>query len=87
MYFEYNELKNKINIEKHGINFKEAQKIWQDEMMLEVFLNFPNEDRYMCIGKIDHKYWSAIVTYREKRVRIISARRSRKKEIKHYENS
>ncbi len=87
MNFEYDELKNKINIDKHGIDFKEAQKIWQDEMMLEVFLNFPNEDRYMCIGKIDNKHWSAIMTYRDKRVRIISVRRSRKKEIEQYENS
>ncbi len=87
MNFEYDELKNKINIDKHGIDFKEAQKIWEDKMMLEVFLNFPNEDRYMCIGKIDNKHWSAIMTYREKKVRIISVRRSRKKEIEQYENS
>ena len=87
MNFEYNVLKNMTNIEKHGIDFEKAQKIWKDEMMLEVFLNFPDEDRYMCIGKIENKYWSAIVTYREKSVRIISVRRSRKKEIEHYENS
>ncbi len=87
MNFEYDELKSKINIDKHSIDFKEAQRIWEDEMMLEVFLNFPNEDRYMCIGKIDNKHWSAIMTYREKRVRIISVRRSRKKEIEQYENS
>ena len=87
MNFEYDELKSKINIGKHNIDFKEAQRIWEDEMMIEVFLNFPDEDRYICIGKIDNKHWSAIMTYREKRVRIISVRRSRKKEIEQYENS
>ena len=87
MNFEYDELKSKINSDKHNIDFKIAQRIWEDEMMIEVFLNFPDEDRYMCIGKIDNKHWSAIMTYREKKVRIISVRRSRKKEIEQYENS
>ena len=87
MDFEYNELKSKINKDKHGIDFEQSQKIWEDQMMLEVFLNFPDEDRYICIGKIDNKYWSTIITYREKYVRIISVRRARKKEIEHYENS
>ena len=86
MNFEYDESKNRINIEKHNISFIDAQKIWEDEMMLEVVLDFPDEIRYMCIGKIYGKYWSAIVTYRDKAIRIISVRRSRKKEIEHYEN-
>ena len=87
MNFEYDELKSKINSDKHNIDFKIAQRIWEDEMMIEVFLNFPDEDRYMCIGQIDKKLWSAIMTYREKKVSIISVRRSRKKEIEQYENS
>ena len=87
MKFEYDESKNRINIEKHGINFMQAQEIWQDEMMLEVILDFPNEIRYMCIGKVNNKYWTAIMTYRDEAIRLISVRRSRVKEIKHYENS
>ena len=87
MEFEYDESKNRINIEKHGIGFIVAQEIWQDEMMLELVLNFPDETRIMCIGKINQKYWTAIITYREEITRIISVRRSRKKEILRYENS
>jgi len=87
MKFEYNESKNRINIEKHGIDFIEAQEIWHDEMMLKVVLDFPDEQRIMCIGKITKKHWTAIITYREESIRIISARRSRKKEILRYENS
>ena len=86
MYFEYNELKNGINVEKHGIDFITAQKIWQDVMMIEITLNFSDESRTMCIGKINKKHWTAIITYREEYIRIISVRRSRKKEILHYEN-
>ena len=87
MKFEYDESKNSLNIEKHGINFIQAQEIWKDEMMLEVILDFPNEARYMCIGKVNKKYWTAIMTYRNETIRLISVRRSRVKEIKHYENS
>lgn len=32
------------------------------------------------------KHWSAVVTYREGRVRLISVRRSRKKEVELYES-
>ncbi len=87
MNFEYDESKNGINAEKHGIDFIKAQRIWQDEMMLEVELDFPDELRSMCIGRINKKHWTAIVTYRAKATRIISVRRSRKKEIENYENS
>ena len=87
MYFEYNKLKNSINVGKHGIDFITAQKIWQDEMMIEIILDFPDESRTMCIGKINKKHWTAIVTHREEYIRIISVRRSRKKEILYYENS
>jgi uncharacterized DUF497 family protein len=38
------------------------------------------------IGQIEGKYWSVVVTYREHRVRIVSARRSRKEEVALYES-
>jgi uncharacterized protein len=38
------------------------------------------------IGRIEGKHWSAVVTYREQQVRIISARRSRKEEVALYES-
>ena len=87
MNFEYNESKSHQNKEKHDINFIEAQKIWFDEKMLEVLLDFPDEQRWLCVGSIEEKYWTAVITFRGKNIRIISVRRSRKKEIEHYENS
>ena len=86
MKFEYDSNKSSINAEKHGVDFDHATLLWQDENMLEVPLNFPNELRCLCIGKIKGKYWSAVITYRENTIRIISVRRSRKEEIIHYEN-
>lgn len=87
MKFEYDSNKSSLNAQKHGIDFDEAQCLWQDEYLLEVPLNFPDELRHLCIGKISGKHWSAVITYRDDIIRIISVRRSRKEEIKHYENS
>gem|GEM_PF-531529 len=87
MKFEYDSNKSEANKEKHGIDFNEAQSLWNDENLLEAPLNFPDEDRFLCIGKIGEKYWSAIITYRLDIIRIISVRRSRYVEVKYYENS
>jgi len=87
MKFEYDSNKSDINEEKHGINFEEAQLLWQDENLLEVPLSFRDEMRHLCIGKIANKHYSAVITYRDSAIRIISVRRSRKEEIQHYENS
>lgn len=87
MKFEYNSNKSSINAEKHGIDFDHATLLWQDEYLLEVPLSFSDETRCLCIGKIEEKYWSAVITYRADMIRIISVRRSRKEEIEHYENS
>lgn len=87
MKFEYDSNKSDTNQEKHGINFEEAKMLWEDDNLLEVPLPFVDEERYLCIGKIYNKHYSAIITYRGATIRIISVRRSRKEEISNYENS
>ena len=84
--FEYDLNKSEINQIKHGINFEEAQKLWQDPFLLRVPSKYEAEKRYLFIGKIEQKHWSAIATYRENAIRIISVRRARKEEVKVYEN-
>lgn len=86
MEFEYNETKSKMNKEKHGIDFVEAQLLWNDPERIEIPAKTEDEPRYVVIGKIGEKHWSVIVTYRENKIRIISARRSRKEEIEFYES-
>ena len=86
MEFEYDETKSKRNKEKHGIDFVETQLLWDDPERIEIPAKTEDEPRYVVIGKIGEKHWSVIVTYRENRVRIISARRSRKEEIEFYES-
>ena len=85
-YFEYDEQKSSSNQEKHGINFLESQKLWLDPDIVEIKANCEAELRYLVIGKIKKKYWSAIITYREENIRIISVRRSRIPEVKLYES-
>lgn len=84
--FEFDLKKSKINSEKHGIDFKYAQEIWRDSDVLEIPTNFTDEPRYLVIGKIKSKHWSAVVTYRNEKIRIISVRRSREKEVILYES-
>ena len=86
MEFEYDETKSKRNKEKHGIDFVEAQLLWDDPERIEIPAKTEDEPRYVVIGKIGEKHWSIIVTYRENKMRIISARRSRKEEIEFYES-
>jgi len=84
--FEYDAEKSKINFEKHGIDFEQAQELWNDPDALEIPAISSQEPRFLIIAKLEIKHWSAVITYREEIVRIISVRRSRENEIKLYEN-
>ncbi len=83
--FEYDEDKSKANFEKHGIDFQLAQTLWNDPDALEIETKPNVEARFLVIGLIDQKHWSAVITYRNGNVRLISVRRSRKKEVELYE--
>ena len=85
MTFEFDPAKSSMNKQKHGIDFVEAQALWDDPDRLEAPAQATDELRYLVIGMIGSKHWSAIVTTRADRIRIISVRRARKAEIEHYE--
>lgn len=84
--FEFDEAKSQANLDKHGIDFVAAQVLWKDPFLLEILAKSEDEPRFLLIGKIGDKHWSAVVTYRDARVRLISVRRSRKKEVELYES-
>lgn len=84
--FEFDEAKSQANLCKHGINFVAAQELWKDPYLLEIRAKSEGEPRFVLIDMIGEKHWSAVVTYREGRIRLISVRRSRKKEIELYES-
>lgn len=86
MTFEYDPIKSHSNLNKHGIDFEQAQAIWDDESYIEIPARTLDEPRWLVVGKIDEIYWSAVITYRGENIRIISVRRSRDEEIELYES-
>ena len=86
MDFEFDDHKSGINQDKHGIDFIEAQQLWNDPDRIEIPARTIDEPRLLVIGKIEEKHWSAIITYRGVKTRIISVRRSRAEEIEIYES-
>jgi len=87
MEFEFGPKKSDTNKTKHGIDFHEAQALWDDPDLIEIPVTTSDEPRQLVIGKISGKHWSAVVTYRGEKIRIISSRRSRKEEVDLYEGS
>ena len=86
MEFEFDPKKSGGNKVKHGIDFYEAQAIWDDPDFIEIPVKTSDEPRFLVIGKISEKHWSGIITYRSDKIRIISVRRSRKEEFDIYES-
>ena len=84
--FEFDTTKNESNNAKHNIDFVQAQLLWDDPMLLEVAAKTEDEPRYLMIGVIDGKHWSAVITYRGTAIRLISVRRARAEEVALYES-
>ncbi len=84
--FEFDPEKSDINRLKHGIDFIEAQLLWDDPMLMEIPAKTVEEPRYLVIGLIGFMHWSAVITYRGAHVRLISVRRARIEEVSLYES-
>ena len=84
--FEFDEDKSKTNQTKHGIDFYDAQMLWKDPDLLEIQATSIDEPRFLVIGLIGTAHWSAVITYRDEKIWMISVRRSRKKEVALYES-
>ena len=83
--FEFDERKSQTNLEKHGIDFVDAQELWRDPDLIEIPAKTTDEPRSLIVGRIAGKHWSAVVTPRGDSIRIISVRRSRIEEVAIYE--
>lgn len=87
MKFDYDGNKSKINKSKYGIDFEEAKELWKDPYSFELpSIQSEDEERFLVLGQINAKNYTAIITYRGDIIRIISVRRSRQKEIELYES-
>jgi len=81
MEFEFDPQKSESNKKRHGIDFNEAQALWDDPEVIEIPVRTSDQSRFLAIGKISGKHWSGVITYRSGKIRIISIRRSRKEEV------
>ena len=84
--FEFDETKSASNMQKHGIDFESAKMLWKDPNRVEIPSRWLDEPRYILIARLENKLWSAIYTLREKRIRIISVRKSRDHEKEIYDS-
>jgi uncharacterized DUF497 family protein len=85
MRFEFDWTKSAANKAKHGIDFVEAQALWDDPERIDGPARSETEPRHLIIGRIQQTTWAAFVTYRdEETIRIISVRRARPDEEERY---
>src|SRR5262245_60456037 len=83
--FEFDPAKSTANKLKHGIDFIEAQALWDDVNRIEAPARSTTEPRHLVIGRIEETIWAAFVTFRhEETIRIISVRQPREKERARY---
>lgn len=88
MIFGYDTQKSQANQVKHGLDFEQAKLLWDDPYLIELkSKQTQDEDRFLFLGKIKHNHYTAIITYRDSNIRIISVRSSRKNEVNFYESN
>lgn len=88
MQFEWDDEKERKNIAKHGIAFRTAILVFEDQNRLEWYdeVHSLDEDRYLTIGEIGGTFMVVTVVHTERStaIRIISARRATKAEKEEY---
>ena len=85
MTFDYDPNKSASNKIKHGMDFDEAQVLWNDPNRLIIPAKSETELRFALLASHDRKIWAAFYTERGPVIRIISVRRARKAEVVLYE--
>ena len=83
--FEWDERKNRQNIEKHGISFRRAATIFNGRVLQwEDNRKDYGEERRIAIGRTEHRILQVVYTLRNRNLRIISARKATKDERQKY---
>ena len=85
MKFEWDKEKNKSNIQKHGIDFSDSIKIFENTMVIKPDERSDyGENRLIGLGQIENIVIVIVYTKRNDRLRIISIRKANRKERKIY---
>ena len=87
MDFEWDPIKAKSNLLKHGIDFADAAVVLDDELAITIAdPKVDHEERFVTIGMTpDGRLAVVVYTWRDERIRLISARRATSAERRHYE--
>ena len=85
--FEWDAEKSVANLSKHGIDFQTATTLWEDSDLIVFSSVYPDEERFLAVGRIGDPIWTAIFTERGEAIRLISVRRSPHDEKRIYEEN
>lgn len=85
MVFEWDESKNVINKQKHGISFETAAHVFDDPYYVEMydFVHSTSEERFIAIGKVGNVLF-VVFPERSENIRLISARLATESERRLY---
>ena len=82
--FEWDEAKRQKNIEKHGLDFRDARLIFDGRPVVHIPSYKNYEARFASVSRIETNFFTVVWTWRAKRRRIISFRKARHGEEKAY---
>lgn len=86
MNIEWDEQKNKLNQEKHGLSFEDAAWVFDGETVTFLDDRFDyGEERYVTLGVLSGRIVVIAHTYRERKLRVISMRKANEREKKIYQ--
>lgn len=86
MEFEWDEAKRRANYRKHGLDFRDAEKVFQEVVITaEDRRQDYGEKRYISLGRLEDIVVVVVYTERSERIRLISMRRANQKERRAYE--
>ena len=82
--FEWDEIKERTNFEKHGISFVAARKLFDGRPVITRELAYRSEQRYSTTGELELDFYTAVWTWRGDQIRLISVRRASREERREY---
>jgi uncharacterized DUF497 family protein len=85
MEFEWDNNKNKSNLDKHGLNFEDTKFIFESQTItFKDEREDYGEDRFITLGTLEGRVVVVVHTQRNYLVRIISMRKANEREKKIY---
>jgi uncharacterized DUF497 family protein len=85
MRFEWDGNKRLVNVRKHGLDFRDAQELFEERHVIVPSRGKGTEERFLAIGRIQGRFVTVVHTMRQKTCRIISMRRARDEERRKYQ--